>query len=300
MRIKKILHSNLDPLKKIIWSEDGKFFYTVSFYDSLDNSINICVSSQIGCTERCVFCATASYPFIKNLDRKAMEKQYLSGLKVMDGFKRKHNTRNLFIILEGMGEPSRNLDNCFNALKNIYPKIEKEFDKTVFKISTIGYIGLTDKYIRFIKENAKYLPKIKFSFQLSLHSPFDEERHILIPTICGETKEIIKGFYKLSDFLGDKLLCNYMLLNYPDSKTNYSSDHLKELIKITIPSKTIIKLTSYSETGKGFSSPNTKVFQNVKKILEKKGVEVELRKLLGSDIDAACGMLHYQQIDMDT
>jgi len=84
-----------------------------------------------------------------------------------------------------------------------------------------------------------------------------------------------------------------MLLNYPDGETNYSQEHLNKLASIVIPQKTSIKLTSYSETGKGFSSPNAKVFKEVKKILEQKGIEVEIRKLLGSDINAACGMLHY-------
>lgn len=297
MRIKEILKSDLDPLKKIVWSEHDKYFYTVSFYDSLDNSINICVSSQIGCTERCAFCATASYPFVKNLGQKDLERQYLQGLEIMADFKRKYNPKILFVILEGMGEPTRNLDNCLKAFKNVYPKIEKQFNKIIFKVSTIGYTNLIEKYICFIKENTKSMPKVAFRFQISLHSPVNEERHILIPTISGEISKIIKDFYKLSDFLGSKLLCNYMLLNYPNGETNYSPEHLSKLTSIIIPKKTSIKLTSYSETGKGFSSPNIKVFKEVKKILEKKGIEVELRKLLGSDINAACGMLHYRTPD---
>lgn len=84
-----------------------------------------------------------------------------------------------------------------------------------------------------------------------------------------------------------------MLLKYPDGTNNFSEKYLKKLSQILNPKSTQIKLTKYSDTGKGFSSPDKTVFSNVQNFLISKGFEVEIRELLGQDINAACGMLHY-------
>jgi adenine C2-methylase RlmN of 23S rRNA A2503 and tRNA A37 len=104
----------------------------------------------------------------------------------------------------------------------------------------------------------------------------------------------LENFYRLADFLDIKLKCNYLLLNYPWWWNNYSEKHLQQLISILDPKRAKIKLTKYSETWKGFSSPDQLVFEKIKNFLQDNNFEVGIRDILWEDLWAACGMLDYQ------
>lgn len=283
-------------LRKIIFkSADQQYYPVVGFYDSEDNSTNLCLSSQVGCTEKCKFCATGQFPLVRNLTAGEILEQISVGIQSVGDLVKDKDPRVLYLIFEGMGESSYNLNNCFQGFKNsrLTPN---GFDKTVFRLSTVGNLELIEPYSQFILENRQSMPDVRFNFQVSLHSPFDEERKYLIPGISGKFKinEIIKSFGDFAEFLDSKLKLNYLLLNFPNGQRNYSPSHLEELASIVLPEKTKIKLTKYSETGKGFSSPSENVFGEVKDFLIGRGIETSVRQLIGRDINAACGMLHYQ------
>ena len=294
-----IEESRQDSLKKIVFSrESNQCYYTVSFYDEEDNSVNICASTQIGCVEKCSFCATADHPFIGNLTVNEMVEQYKLGVNCLEDYRKEKNSRLLYIILEGMGEPSYNINNCLSAFSRVHPDLSEDFDRMVFRVSTIGNPKLISPYKKYIQNNSKILSNVQYQFQLSLHTPLDREREILIPIISRKhrIKEIFSSFYDLSDFFGLKLKCNYLLLNFPWGENNYSYEHLDELVRIIEPEKTRIKLTQYSETDKGFSSPDLVIYEQVKEFLESHGIQTKIRRLLGNDLNAACGMLHYENV----
>lgn len=95
-------------------------------------------------------------------------------------------------------------------------------------------------------------------------------------------------------FFDSKLKCNYLLLTFPDGRNNYSQNHLEALVGLLDADKSRIKLTKYSDTGTGFSSPFPEVFDELKQYLQERGIETKIRPLFGEDIDTACGKLHYE------
>lgn len=292
-----VLSSSDSPTKKIIFKDpEGRPFYTVSFYDPDDNSINLCLSSQVGCLEKCLFCATGDAPFVRNLSNMEIEEQFKSGIESMIEFNTK-NPRILYAIFEGMGEPTYNIVNCLGAFKSFHNARGKNFDRIALRISTAGNPDFIQEYKRFVKDNTQSMNNVKFQFQMSLHSPFDKERERLVPHLGKKysLEYVTTKLKDLADFLNCPLKFNYMLLNLPWGGTNYTDEHLRELTSVSQKINARIKLTRYSETSKGFSSPDDDTYERVKLFLESHNIRTTIRPLFGSDINAACGMLDYRE-----
>ena len=295
---KRIITSKIDLAKKIIFGGDSRgSFSTVSFYDLDDNSVNICVSSQVGCVERCAFCATGDAPFVRNLSLDDIVEQLSEGVRVMQDLAEEKDPRILYIIFEGMGEATFNLGNCLNGFKQFYDSGDNIFKNIAFRISTAGNPDFIEPYKSFIERNREHMGNVRFQFQLSLHSPFDDERSQIIPYLGKKypIEDTTRKMQELADYLGTKLKFNYMLLNFPKGGTNYTNRHQEALAELAVRRNARIKLTKYSDTGKGFSSPGDSAYASVKSFLESRGIRVSLRPLFGSDIQAACGMLDYRK-----
>lgn len=215
----------------------------------------------------------------------------------MKNYIEKNDIPTLHIICEGMGEASRNINNCFGALIEVYPEISNRFQKIVFRVSTIGNIELVKNYIDFVHANGYLKTNIEFQIKLSLHTPFDIERLYLSTNISKRYRvnEILKEFYSLADVLNTKLICNYVLFDYPNGGNNYSDIHKLKLSNILKPEKTKLLLGKYSETGKGFISPEESIYNKWYDYFNLQcGIKTEKTSLKGSDIGAACGMLDYK------
>jgi 23S rRNA (adenine2503-C2)-methyltransferase len=293
----KVLQSGQAPLKKIIFdSADNYSYHTVSMYSAEQAALIVCASSQIGCTEDCSFCATGSFPFIRNLNVDEMKQQYLLGLESMSSYTETNNLDLLCIILEGMGEASHNIDNSLRAFGYVFADLSDRFDRIVFRISSAGNINFIKKFRRFIASNSDILDHVSFQVQLSLHSPFEHERSWLMPSVSKKNRlqDILREFHLLSEFLGNTLVCNYMLLNFPQGGCNYTDRHLHEIVKLLDPQRVEIKLTTYSETNRGFSSPDESTFDTIKAFFIRSSFQTKVRTLIGNDIRGACGMLHYE------
>lgn len=205
--------------------------------------------------------------------------------------------KQLSIIFEGMGEASYNLDHCFSAFREMFDTFNNDFKNIVVRVSSVGNVELYKKYLNLIDADIHIKNHVKFEVKLSLHTPFDEERLMLTPNISSRYSldTILETFYKLSDKLETKLICNYVLFNYPDGGNNYSANHLTRLSQIINPEKTKIILSSYSDTKTGFMQAKKEEYFNFFYHLNFKcNIETQLQELLGSDVNAACGMLHYQ------
>lgn len=292
----QISESKDASLKKIHFGNELQNYYSVLFYDKKANSIVLCASSQIGCPERCLFCATADSKFIRNLTKEEIVQQYSEGLSSMQDYIKEHNPKLFYVIMEGMGEPSRNLTNCLEGFGESKKEILKQFDRINYRITTVGNPEMVKPYKEFISSQTDSGEKVKFQIQLSLHSPFDSERRYLMPAVSKkhELKEIVPPFVSLANFLKEPFRVNYLLLDFPNGGSNYSKAHLEELLKILPAESSKLKLTKYSETNKGFRSPGDEVYLEAKEFLEKRGIHTVIKELLGKDVNAACGMLNYQ------
>lgn len=296
----KILSSQIDPLKKAIFFEDGKEkYYCIAFYEAADNDCIICVSSQIGCPENCKFCATAKQQFVRNLSQEEIKNELQIGLELIKEIvPGSLNDKQISIIFEGMGEASYNIDNCIGAFTEYYQDLVKTFKKVMLRISSVGNIKLCDKYLTFVDTHKEMQNTVDFQVKLSLHTVYDSERRYLTPHISNmyTIDTILKQFYILSEKLGSKLICNYILFDYPDGGNNYSMNHLIKLGKIVDGKKAKITLGFYSDTYEGFVSPDELVYSKFKYYLGTKcSIETNIMDLYGQDINAACGMLHYQE-----
>ena len=157
------------------------------------------------------------------------------------------------------------------------------------------FIGIWKKIAAHYKDEPVILGYDLLNEPIATHF-VDEERRKLVPNNAHKTdlKTLVAEFGKLAQFLNMKLKCNYLLINYPWGGGNYDAEHLEALTQLLDPETSRIKLTSYSETGKGYTSPDPEKFEEIGEWLRARGYEVQIKKLLGSDIFAACGMLHYE------
>lgn len=73
--VPKLIRSRIDPVSRIIYDKGGITFDSVVFSDISDGSLTVCASSQIGCAEKCAFCATGDQPFVKNLEKEDIKRQ---------------------------------------------------------------------------------------------------------------------------------------------------------------------------------------------------------------------------------
>lgn len=294
----KLLESKVDPdTKKAIYETNGKFYYCAGFVQDtiVPKTLTFCISTQVGCPEKCKFCATGDYNLVRNLTAEEIAQEITDGVNYMQNSVVNNNLDIVRLGFEGMGEFSHNAKNGFEAVRLVYPYLSSKFKQIIVRPTSVGNIRLVDKYKDFITQNQYMLDNTIFQAKLSVHTPFQEERVYLSPVTSGlyDIETILSKFYELSDFLGQKLRCNYVLFDYPNGGNNYSEKHMEKLSKILVPEKTKLLLQQYSETGKQFKSPNIDVFYKWLEHFNKIGIETGMTKMKGYDIDAACGMMHY-------
>ena len=290
-----IVVSKQDVAKKLVYSVDNVHYYSVAYLNCNNEEgkyITICVSSQIGCNRSCLFCATGNFRHIVNLTKEICD-EILDALNAMNKEIKHNEIQTIHIIFEGMGEVAYNFDECRKGFDLAWQKRLKNFNEIVVRISTVGVEGFTEKYKQFIMNSCYH--NVRYQIKLSLHSPFEYEREYLLA--CKESRsinEIIEEYLQLSTICKYPLICNYILFQFPNGKNNYDITHLNEVIKKIKGRQVIFLLGSYSETGRGFFSPDINVFRVWENALKDVGVEVYITHLKAADINAACGMLHYE------
>ena len=288
---KGILKSKEDAIFKLIYDKDGSLYYSVPFLFPEEDKLFICISSQIGCPEKCSFCATWDKGFKQNLSKDDIKQQIMTSIEKTEDF---WNKETISLRFEWMWEATYNLENILNCLDEIKTELLHKFKNIEVSISTIW--NNTRWLLQFI-ERIKALRNIGIiiKIQISIHALFDDDI-INWKEINDEVfKNKISGIYELSNNIWIKPIVNFLLLNYPNWKTNYDNDILKRITE-NLDGKWIkIRLTQYSETHKWFSSPDIQKYEEVKNILEAKWFIVSIWKILWKDIDAWCWMLDYRE-----
>ena len=225
----KILKSKVDKLEKAIFlKNEVEKFYSVAFYVPEENDCVICVSSQVGCPEKCRFCATGDKDFVRNLTQDEIFQEIKIGISMIEDMVDSTADKQVSVIFEGMGEASYNIKNCFSAFDVIYPILIEKFSNIVFRISSVGNIELCDQYRRYYNERKDLFARVTFQCKLSLHTVFQNERLYLISHISKkyDINVVLTEFEKLCKELGTKLICNYVLFMYPNGECNYTKKHI--------------------------------------------------------------------------
>ena len=269
IKVKQV--SNDGTIKYLIEYPDGECVETVLM--RFDNRANLtaCVSSQIGCSVNCSFCATGKRGFIRNLTYQEIIEQVLTiqrdtGLKITN------------VVFMGQGEPLLNLDNVLKAL-DIFNN-DFQIGERRITISTSGIIPK-------IKELAE--KELQSTLAISLHASNHAVRREIMPI---ENKypinELIESLKYYVNKTGRRITVEYILIK----GLNCTIESAKELSHLLHDLKCNINLIPYNPVVKtGYQKPSNNEIMKFKYLLEHSGKKVTVRLERGSDIDAACGQL---------
>lgn len=237
-----------------------------------------CVSSQIGCSLSCKFCATGYIDRKRNLE---FDEIYDEVVLINQQSEKVHGKKLSNIVFMGMGEPLLNYKNVIRSIERITSPDGLAMSPRRITVSTAGVA----KGIRQLGED-----KVKFKLALSLHAANDQKRHEIMP--INDTNNIktlidaLNYFYKQT---GNEITFEYILFK----DFNDSLKDADELIKIyrQVPAD-LINIIEYNPIDFArYQKPEEAKVQAFMQYLEKHRVNVRLRKSRGKDIDAACGQL---------
>ena len=237
-----------------------------------------CVSSQIGCSLSCKFCATGYMDRKRNL---YFDEIYDQVVLINQQSESVHEKKLTNIVFMGMGEPLLNYKSVLRAIDRITSPDGMGMSPRRITVSTAGIA----KGIRQLGDD-----NVKFKLALSLHAANDKKRHEIMP--INDTNNIkslvdaLNYFYKQTK---NEITFEYILFN----NFNDSLQDADELIKLyrQVPAD-LVNLIEYNPIEFArFSKPSEEKVEAFMKHLGKNRVNVRLRHSRGKDIDAACGQL---------
>lgn len=243
-----------------------------------DDRKTACVSSQIGCSLSCKFCATGYMERRRNLD---YDEIYDEVVLINQQSERVYEKKLSNIVFMGMGEPLLNYKNVLKAIERITSPDGLGMSPRRITVSTAGVA----KMIRQLGDD-----KVKFKLALSLHAANDVKRNEIMP--INETNHIkalieaLNYFYKQT---GNEITLEYILFK----DFNDSRQDADELVKVyrQIPAD-LVNIIEYNPIAQAlFSKPDDDAVERFMEHLEKNRVNARLRRSRGKDIDAACGQL---------
>ncbi|CCH56169.1 radical SAM enzyme, Cfr family [Fibrisoma limi BUZ 3] len=240
-----------------------------------------CVSSQVGCSLTCKFCATGYMDRKRNLDAAEIYDQVVA---IDRQAKENYGTSLSNIVYMGMGEPLLNYKNVMESVKLITSPEGLGMSPKRITVSTAGIA----KMIKQLGDD-----QVKFNLALSLHAANDQKRDQIMPINESNTLEALGDalnyFYKKT---GTRVTFEYILFyNFNDTLQD-----AKELWAFTkrVPAKVnIIEYNPIAEAN--FKNTDPQTLDKFAGFLESKGVTVNVRRSRGKDIDAACGQLAGKQ-----
>ncbi|GAB4224051.1 MAG: 23S rRNA (adenine(2503)-C(2))-methyltransferase RlmN [Spirochaetales bacterium] len=242
-----------------------------------EDRATLCLSTQIGCKMGCRFCWTGKQGFQGNLSPGEILNQY-------ESLPERERITNF--VYMGMGEPLDNLDAVLDSLTILTAPWGYGFSPSRITVSTVGILpGIK----RFLEESHCHLA-------VSLHSPFDEERSLLMPIQhrypVKEVLEVIRSF----DIPKQRRVSfEYIVFE----GLNHSPRHVKELARILQGIRCRINLIRFHSGREQMLLPDGRVLTpasneqvlEFQEQLNRKGIRTTIRKSRGQDIEAACGQL---------
>lgn len=278
-----INHILVDTMQR---SADGTIKNAVKLHDGLivesvliptEDRITACVSSQVGCSLDCKFCATARLKRMRNLNPDEIYDQVVAIKQQAELFFNRPLTN---IVFMGMGEPLLNYANVIAAIDKI---TSEEGLNMASKRITLSTVGVT-KMIKKMADDG-----VKFNLAVSLHSAINDTRSSIMPinetNSLEDLAEALKYWYKKTK---RKVTFEYVVWR----DINDTEEHARALAKFckNVPSK--VNLIEYNPIDDGeFQQASEKSIAMYQRILEQHGTQSFVRRSRGKDIDAACGQL---------
>lgn len=284
-----INHIEVDKMQK---SNDGTIKNAVRLHDNnivesvlipTETRTTACVSSQVGCSLNCAFCATARLKRMRNLKPDEIYDQVF----VIDQQSRLYFDRPLSnIVFMGMGEPLMNHRNVLKAIDKITSPEGLNMSSKRITVSTSGI----PKMIKILADQ-----EVKFNLAVSLHSAIDEVRTKVMPFNetfpLADLKEALIHWYKKTK---RRVTYEYLIWDGINDRQE-DIDALVDFCQ-AIPCK--VNIIEYNPIDDGiFQQASAETTNKYEKALERNGITVTVRRSRGKDIDAACGQLANKSID---
>jgi 23S rRNA (adenine2503-C2)-methyltransferase len=252
-----------------------------SLRKSEDDRMTACISSQVGCSLTCKFCATGYMDRKRNLEASEMVDQVVA---IDRQAKEAYGTGLTNIVYMGMGEPLLNYANMLESVERITSPNGLGMAAKRITVSTAGIA----KMIKKLGDD-----QVKFNLALSLHAANDEKRNQIMP--INESNSLPALAEALTYFhqkTGTRVTFEYIVFN----NVNDTMEDAKELWQFTkkVPAKVnIIEYNPIAEAD--FKNTDPQTLDRFAGFLEDRGVIVNIRRSRGKDIDAACGQLAGKQ-----
>jgi len=267
-------------------SKDGTVKNAFHLYDNkrvegvlipAEKRMTACISSQVGCSLDCKFCATGRLKRERNL---GADEIYDEVVYIQHQSLEKYATPLTNIVFMGMGEPLLNYTNVMEAIDKITSPEGLNFSAQRITVSTAGVA----KMIKKLGDD-----NVKFNLALSLHAVTDEKRNKIMPinesNKLEEVAEALKYFYTKTQ---TKVTYEYIVFK-DFNDTMGDAYKLAEFCKI-VPCK--VNLIEYNPIDNGvFQQTSPERLNSFVKLLRSRGIIVNTRRSRGKDIDAACGQL---------
>jgi 23S rRNA (adenine2503-C2)-methyltransferase len=278
-----INHIKVDKMQR---SSDGTIKNAVTLHDGLivesvliptEKRITACVSSQVGCSLACKFCATARLKRQRNLSPDEIYDQVVAIKEQAELFFGRPLTN---IVFMGMGEPLLNYANVVSAIEKVTSQKGLNMASKRITVSTVGVA----KMIKKMADDG-----VKFNLAVSLHSAVEKTRSSIMPindtNPLDELAEALKYWYQKTK---RKVTYEYVVWK----GINDTIEHAQALLKFAkhVPSK--VNLIEYNPIDDGeFKQADEAALNMYMNLLESNGITTRIRKSRGKDIDAACGQL---------
>ncbi|EID76918.1 23S rRNA (adenine(2503)-C(2))-methyltransferase RlmN [Imtechella halotolerans] len=278
-----INHIKVDQMQR---SNDGTIKNAVRLHDDLivesvliptETRTTACVSSQVGCSLDCKFCATSRLKRMRNLNPDEIYDQVVA----IDNESRLYFDRPLSnIVFMGMGEPLMNYNNVLKAIDKITSSEGLGMSPKRITVSTSG----VPKMIRKMADD-----EVKFKLAVSLHSAIDEVRTSIMPFNenfpLSELREALEYWYSKTK---SRITYEYVVWK----GINDSKRDVDALVKFCRFAPSKVNLIEYNPIDEGeFQQASDQAIQLYVSTLEQSGITVTVRRSRGKDIDAACGQL---------
>ena len=284
--LKENFRLNFSQISSKQISIDSTMKFAIKLHDKLvvesvlipsGDRVTACVSSQVGCSLDCEFCATSKLSRMRNLESyEIFDQIILLNEQSIENYSLPISN----IVFMGMGEPLLNYNNVINSINLITGKEGIEISN---KKITLSSSGISKMIHKMADDN------VKFNLAISLHSAIESTRNEIMPfSKSFPLSQLIKSLEYWYEKTKRKVTFEYLIWK----GINDNFEHINALVKICkrIPSK--VNLIEYNSIDDPrFSKADELWVNNYLNILKENKVSASIRRSRGKDIQAACGQL---------
>jgi 23S rRNA (adenine2503-C2)-methyltransferase len=267
-------------------SSDGTIKYAFKLNDGFliegvliptSSRVTACISSQVGCSLSCTFCATGFMKRERNLRQDEIYDQVAILKKEAE---REYDINLSNVVLMGMGEPLLNYANVLAGIEKVTSPDGLGMSPQRITLSTAGIT----KMIKKLGDD-----QVRFNLALSLHAANNEKRSAIMPiNDSNSLEDLIEAINYFYDKTNTRITLEYCVIN----DINDDPLEAEELIAFARQIKCKINLIEYNPIELAeFQSSSTEKIQRFAEYLEHNKIIVNVRRSRGKDIDAACGQL---------